>query len=178
MTHALLNPQTAGPFCQVGDEQKLTLARLTAIFEGALPTRKADATSPLLEINENDAPLRVQIEVSPTRVINEATPLRVMQPTGTHTTTPNSHRRLSPTPCRAVTPTTTHSMIRRSAHQQNLSDYMLAETVQQANHVFSLPTGPSIRSPSKNTKDTPIIIMPEMANALIFPDTGKYIKNQ
>jgi hypothetical protein len=31
-TRALLNPQPAGPFCQVGDAQTLALERLTAIF--------------------------------------------------------------------------------------------------------------------------------------------------
>jgi hypothetical protein len=66
-------------------------------------------------------------------------------------------------------------MVRRSAHQQNLSNDMLAETVQQANHVLSLPTVPSTRSP---TKDTQIIIMPEMVNAVICPDTGKSLKHQ
>jgi hypothetical protein len=150
----------------------MALKRLAAIFEGALPTRKKDATSPLLEINDNDAPQMVQISVSPPRVINETTPLRVMQPTVTHIMTPNSHQRLSPTPCRSVTPTTPHYMIRCSAHQQNLSHDMLAETV------LSLPTGPSIRSPAKNIKDTPIIIMPEMANAVICPDIGKSLKQQ
>jgi hypothetical protein len=39
---------------------------------------KNDATSPLLEINDNDAPPKVQIEVSPLRVINGATPHREM----------------------------------------------------------------------------------------------------
>jgi hypothetical protein len=47
---------------------------------------------------------------------------------------------------------------------------MLAEAVQYANHVFSLPLGPLIRSPT--------IIMPEMANAVIFPDKGNFIKHQ
>jgi hypothetical protein len=35
LTHALLHPQPAGPFCQVGDEQKLALKHLADIFEGA-----------------------------------------------------------------------------------------------------------------------------------------------
>jgi hypothetical protein len=69
-------------------------------------------------------------------------------------------------------------MIRRSAHQQNLSNDMLAETLQQANHVFALPRGPTIRSPADNTKNTPTIIKPEMANAVICPDTGKSLKHQ
>jgi hypothetical protein len=69
-------------------------------------------------------------------------------------------------------------MIRRSTHHQKISNDVLAETVQQANHAFSLPTGPSIRSPAEKKQDTPIIIMPETANAVICPDTGKYIKHQ
>jgi hypothetical protein len=69
-------------------------------------------------------------------------------------------------------------MIRRSNHQQNLSNDMLSETVYRSNHVFSLPTGPSIRSPAENTMNTPIIIMPEMTNAVICPDTGKSLKHQ
>jgi hypothetical protein len=36
-------------------------------------------------------------------------------------------------------------MVRRSAAPQNLSSEMLSETVQQENHVFSLPTGPAIK---------------------------------
>jgi hypothetical protein len=35
LTHALLHPQPAGPFCKVGDEQTLALKRLADIFEGA-----------------------------------------------------------------------------------------------------------------------------------------------
>jgi hypothetical protein len=178
LTHALLNQQLVGPFCQVGDEKMLALTRLAAIFKGALPTRKKDATSPLLEINDNDAPPRVQLAVSPPRVIHRTTPPRVMEPTIIHITAPNSHRILISTPCRAVTPTTPHSMVRRSAHQQNLSNDMLTETVQHANHVLSLPTGPSAWSPTKEIEDTPIIIMPEMANAVICPDTGKSLKHQ
>jgi hypothetical protein len=44
--------------------------------------------------------------------------------------------------------------------------------------ILSLPTGPTMRSPTKNAKDTPIIIMPEMDNALIYPDTGNSLKHQ
>jgi hypothetical protein len=35
LTHALLHPQPAGPFCKVGDEQIIALKRLATIFEGA-----------------------------------------------------------------------------------------------------------------------------------------------
>jgi hypothetical protein len=48
---------------------------------------------------------------------------------------------------------------------------MLAETVQQANHVVSLPTGPSIKTAESATKNAPAIIRPEMANTAICPDT-------
>jgi hypothetical protein len=78
LIHALLNPQPAGPFYQVGDEKMLALARLAAIFEGAILTHKSGATSPLVGIDDNDTPPRVQIAVSPPRVTNEARPPRVM----------------------------------------------------------------------------------------------------
>jgi hypothetical protein len=107
-----------------------------------------------VEITDSDTPPRVKITVSPPRVQNEAAPPRVVQPTVTYITTPKSHRILSPTPCRA------------------------AEIVQQSNHVLSLPTGPTIRSATSTTNNTPVIIMPEMANALICPDTDKYLKHQ
>jgi hypothetical protein len=32
LTHALLNPQPAGPFCQVGNEEAIPLKRLANIF--------------------------------------------------------------------------------------------------------------------------------------------------
>jgi hypothetical protein len=35
LTHALLHPQPAGPFCKVGDKQTIALKRLADIFEGA-----------------------------------------------------------------------------------------------------------------------------------------------
>jgi hypothetical protein len=35
LTHALLHPQPAGPFYQVGNEQRIVLKRLASIFEGA-----------------------------------------------------------------------------------------------------------------------------------------------
>jgi hypothetical protein len=156
----------------------LTLQRLAAIFEGALPALKKDTTSPLCKINDSDAPPRVQITISPPRVIHGTTPARAVQPTVITITTSNSHRRLSTTPARAVTHTTPHAMIRHITHQQNLTNDMLTEIIQQANHVFSLPTGSKIRSPPWEATDTPIIIMPEIANAVICPDSGKYLKHQ
>jgi hypothetical protein len=69
-------------------------------------------------------------------------------------------------------------MIRRSAGLLNLSQHMLEETVQQENHVFYLPIRPSdtpvVLKPTKNEQ---IIIMPEMANAVICPDTGRLLKH-
>jgi hypothetical protein len=63
-------------------------------------------------------------------------------------------------------------MIRRSATQQNLSNDMIAETVQQFNHVFSLPTGPAIRTAKRTTNTAPFIITSEC------PDTVKPLNNQ
>jgi hypothetical protein len=122
LTHALLHPQPAGPFCQVGDEQTLSLKRLAAIFEGATRWRKSKVLIPPSETVGNDAPPRVQITVSTPRVQNAATPQRVAQQITTAILTPNSHRRTHATPKRAVTPLPPHSMARRSAVQQhNLS---------------------------------------------------------
>jgi hypothetical protein len=39
---------------------------------------------------------------------------------------------------------------------------MLAETVQQANHIFSLPAGPAIRTAKSATKTASVIIMHEI----------------
>jgi hypothetical protein len=69
-------------------------------------------------------------------------------------------------------------MMRRSATQQNLSSDMLAETVQQANHMFALPTGPTTRTAKITTKTAPVISMPVMANTVICPDTSKSLKHQ
>jgi hypothetical protein len=118
------------------------------------------------------------MKVSPPRVVNGTTPDRAVHTNIITSTTPNSHRRLSTTPARAVTPNTPHAMIRCSTHQQNLTNDMLAETIQQAKYVFPLPTGSTIRFPTQEAMDTPIIIMPEMANAVICPESGKSLKQQ
>jgi hypothetical protein len=39
LTHALLNPQPAGPFFQVGDEQAIALRKLATIFEASKPNK-------------------------------------------------------------------------------------------------------------------------------------------
>jgi hypothetical protein len=69
-------------------------------------------------------------------------------------------------------------MVRRSAGQHNSSQDMLDKTVQQENHLFYLPIGPSVTPVVlKTTKNEQDIIMPEMANAVICPDTGKSLKH-
>jgi hypothetical protein len=69
LTHALLHPQPAGPFCKVGDEQTLALKRLADIFEGATRSHKSRVvTPPPAETVGNDTPPRVQITVSPPRI--------------------------------------------------------------------------------------------------------------
>jgi hypothetical protein len=77
------------------------------------------------------------------------------------------------------TPPTPHVMVRRSASQKyNLSRDMIAKTVRQANHCFSFPTSLSTKTQKKVINNEQIIIMPEMANAVICPDTGKSLKHQ
>jgi hypothetical protein len=127
----------------------------------------------------NDAPLRVQITVSPPRVQNTITQQRVAQQTTSSHLTPNSHRIPHTPHIRAVTPATPHVMVRHSASQKyNFSQYMIAETINQANHCFSFPTTPDNKTQKKIINNEQIIIMPEMANAVICPETGKSLKHQ
>jgi hypothetical protein len=93
LAHALLHPQPAGPFWQVGDEQTLALKRLAAILEGATRSHKSKVLISPAEMVGNDAPPRVQITVSPPRVKHAATPQRLAQQTTTSILTPNLHRR-------------------------------------------------------------------------------------
>jgi hypothetical protein len=66
----------------------------------------------------------------------------------------------------------------RSAGPLNLAQDMLEETVQQANHVFSLPMGPSNTPVTfQPTKNEQIIIMPEIANIVVCIDTGSLLKH-
>jgi hypothetical protein len=69
LTRALLNPQPAGPFFQVGDAKTLALKCLAAIFEGATQ-RKTKCVVPPTEKGDNNAPPRVRTHVSPPRVPN------------------------------------------------------------------------------------------------------------
>jgi hypothetical protein len=67
-------------------------------------------------------------------------------------------------------------MVRRSARQQHVSQDMMAETLAQANHCFSISANTKINHPS--TPKTESVIVPEMVNAVIFPETGKSLKHQ
>jgi pyruvate-formate lyase-activating enzyme len=122
-TCALANPQPAGPFAQVGDEQLIALKKLAAIFYSALPKNKQRTTTPLIR-NTSESPQRVECTVSPhTKLMNDSAP-RVVEPTSSNQKNQNSHRRLQTTP---------HHMTRRSAEPPNLSQDMLDETIQRAN---------------------------------------------
>jgi hypothetical protein len=67
-------------------------------------------------------------------------------------------------------------MVRRSARQQHVSQDMMAETINQENHCFSISTQTKYTQQQSTNND--IIISPEMANAVICPETGKSLKHQ
>jgi hypothetical protein len=70
-------------------------------------------------------------------------------------------------------------MVRRSAGQQyNLSQDMLAETISQANHCFSISTNQEPKNSTKLSGNNQVIILPEMSNTVICPETGKSLKYQ
>jgi hypothetical protein len=157
LTHALLNPKPAGPFCQVGNEQAIALRKLANIFVSAKPKNANNKLSPQDEI-ENNAPQRVQNTVSPPRVASRDPSQTSLQHIIPSQLTPNLHRRQQTPPRRIVTPQTPQVMVRRSARQQNLSQDMMAETVDQANHCFSISARTKYTHPSSTNTD--IIILP------------------
>jgi hypothetical protein len=175
LTHALLHPQPEGPFCQVGDEQAIALKRLASIFVAAKPRNKNSPLAPQDEI-ENNAPQRVQTTVSPPRVAATDQYHISLQRISTSQSTPNSHRRQQTPVRQIITPQTPHVMVRRSARQHNLSQDMMAETITQANHCFSISSQTKYTHQLDTSTDT--IILPEMANAVICPETGKSLKHQ
>jgi hypothetical protein len=178
LTHALLHPQPAGPFCKVGDEQMLASKRLADIFEGATRQKSRFVIPPTNRV-ENVAPPRVQNTVSPPRVENTTAQQRPTQQTTSSHLTPNSHRRQHPPHRRAVTPATPHVMVRRSSGQEyNLSQDMISETINRANHCFSISTNTGPRNTVKVNGNNQVILLPEMANAVICPETGKSLKHQ
>jgi hypothetical protein len=101
--------------------------------------------------------------------------------TASHST-PNYHRRQKTPARRAVTPQTPqtpHFMVRRSARQQhNLSQDMMAETINQANHCFAISAQPKTQYLKKPSDNTRVVLLPEIANAVICPETGKSLKHQ
>jgi hypothetical protein len=110
---------------------------------------------------------------------NTAPQQRVAQQTTSSHLTPNSHRIPNTPHRRAVTPPAPHVMVRRSASQKyNLSQDMIAESINQANHCLSFPTTPGNKTKKKVINNEQIIIMPKMANTVICPETGKSLKHQ
>jgi hypothetical protein len=92
---------------------------------------------------------------------------------------PNSHRRTHTPHRRVVSPPTPHVMVRLNASQKyNLSQDMIAETINQASHCFSFPTTPGNKTKKKVIHNKQIILMPKMANAIICPETCKSLKHQ
>jgi hypothetical protein len=175
LTQALLNPQPAGPFCQVGDEQRITLKKLANIFGATTLKRGKEKLTPQDEV-ENNAPQRVQTTVSPPRVTSQDQDQIYLQQIITPHSTPNSHRRQHTPHRREVTPQTPHGMVRRSAKQQSLSQYMMAETLAQANRCFSLSANTKINHSSTPKNES--VIFPDMVNAVICPETGRSLKHQ
>jgi hypothetical protein len=142
LTHALLRPQPAGPFCKVGDKQTIALKRLASIFEGAKDQKSKTILTPTNGI-DNTAPQRVKTTVSPPRLAGTDADQISLNPNTSSLSTPNSHRRQKTTARRIVTPQTPHVMVRCSARQQhNLSQDMMAETISQANQCFFLSAQP------------------------------------
>jgi hypothetical protein len=139
------------------------------------PRNTSNPLAPQDEI-ENNAPQRVQTTVSPPRVASTDPEQMSLQHILPSQSTPNSHRRQQ-TPRRLiVTPQTPHVMVRRSARQQNLSQDMMAETINQANHCFSISD--QTKYTHQSGTNTALINLPEMANAVICPETGKSLKHQ
>jgi hypothetical protein len=83
---------------------------------------------------------------------------------------PNSHRKQQTPRRRVVTPQTPHGMVRRSARHHHLFQDLMAETLSQSNHCFSISAKNKYTHPPNKTTD--ITISPEMANAVICPETG------
>jgi hypothetical protein len=70
-------------------------------------------------------------------------------------------------------------MVRRSDGQQNkLSQDMISQTISRANHCFSISANQKPKNATKLRGNNQIIILPEMANAVICPETGKSLKHQ
>jgi hypothetical protein len=175
LTHALLNPQPAGPFCQVGDEQAIALRRLANIFAAAKPKSGNKKLTPQDEVENNSPPPGCKPRFH-LQGWQANTQIKLPSNTLYQHSTPNSHRRQHTPRRQVVTPQTPHGMVRRSARQHNLYQDMMAETLAQANHCFYISANTKYNHQS-NPK-TEIVILPEMVNAVIFPETGKSLNHQ
>jgi hypothetical protein len=175
LTHALLNSQPVGQFCQVGNEQVIALRRLATIFEVAKPNRGSKKVTPQNEV-ETNAPQRVQTTVAPPRLASQEPDQMSIQIIISPHSTPKSHRRQHTPHRREFTPHTPHGMVRRSVRQQNVSQDMMAETLAQANHCFCISANTKYNHSSD--PKAAIIILPETVNTVVFPETGKYLKHQ
>jgi hypothetical protein len=113
----------------------------------------------------------VQTTVSPTRVALTDPEQMSLQHILPSQSTPNSHHRQQTPVRRIVTPQTPHAMVRSSARQQNLSQDMMAGTINQANHCFSISA--QTKYTHQSSTNTAMINLPEMANAVICPETEK-----
>jgi hypothetical protein len=145
------------------------MKRLTDIFEGATQ-QKSRVVIPPTDRVDNNAPQRVQTTVSPPRVAKTTAQQMSPQPNTSAHSTPNSHRRQKTPTRRAVAPQAPHVMVRRSARQKhNLSQDMMAGTISQANHCFSISAYTKTQNSKTGSSNKGVIILPEMANAKLLP---------
>jgi hypothetical protein len=120
----------------------------------------------------------VQTTVSPPSVAGTDAEQTYLQPNTSLKSTPHSHC-WQKTPARRIVTPQTPVMVRRSARQQhNLSQDMMAETINQANNCFAISAQPKTQYSKKPSDNTKVILLPEMANAVICPETGKSLKHQ
>jgi hypothetical protein len=116
---------------------------------------------------------------APPRVANTTAQHIPPQPTISSHLTPHSHGRQHTPPRRAITPPTPNVMVRRSAGQHyNLSQDMIAEPINKANHCSSISTNSETKNSTKLSSNNQVTILPEMVNAVICPETGKSLKHQ
>jgi hypothetical protein len=175
-SHArLIKPATSGPILsgrrRTGDHPK----KIGKFFGAAKMKCGKEKLTPQDKV-ENNTPQRVQTTVSPPRVPNQNPDQTSLQNIISPHSTPNSHRRQRTPHRRIVTPQTPHGMVRRSSRQQNLTQDMMAETLSQVNHFFSISGSTEIHHPATPTLEG--VILPEMANAVICHETGKSLKHQ
>jgi hypothetical protein len=55
---------------------------------------------------------------------------------------------------------------------------MMAETINQSNHCFTISAHSKTQHSKKPSDNTKVIILPEVANSVICPETGKSLKHQ